>query len=187
VYCVRSAGSEKGIEALSGTLARPEKASNDLDEGAEEAGRPDRYEAEVARTKAAVGESGGEAPDVGLMGAKGVARGRAPRDSEPADSVGVHHAAAELDGHEAHRVAQIELDEGVNGRGTVRPAIGEHVDAEEASVYLAEGVAERVGDGHAEALEEGAVKDVGQLPTECLGPSETSATEGSAGVRVKDG
>ena len=39
----------KGDEAFGGTLARPREASNDFDEGAEEAGWRDGHEAEVAR------------------------------------------------------------------------------------------------------------------------------------------
>ena len=121
------------------------------------------------------------------MGAEGVAGGGAARDEEAADGVGVHHAATELDGHEAHRVAEVELDEGVDGRGAVRPAVDEHVDAEEAAVDAADGVAEGVGDGRAEAVEKGAAEDVGQLPSEPVGVSESGAGEGSAGVRVEDG
>ena len=176
----------KGGEAFGGTLARPREASNDFDEGAEEAGWRDGHEAEVARAQATVGEVGGEAPIVGLMGAEGVAGGGAARDEEAADGVGVHHAATELDGHEAHRVAEVELDEGVDGRGAVRPAVDEHVDAEEAAVDAADGVAERVGDGRAEAVEKGAAEDVGQLPSEPVGVSESGAGEGSARVRVED-
>ena len=63
----------KGGEAFGGTLARPREASNDFDEGAEEAGRRDGHEAEVARAQATVGEVGREALAVGLMGAEGVA------------------------------------------------------------------------------------------------------------------
>ena len=73
---------DKGGEAFGGTLARPREASNDFDEGAEEAGWRDGHEAEVARAQATVGEAGGEAPTVGLMGAEGVAGGGAARDCD---------------------------------------------------------------------------------------------------------
>ena len=75
----------------------------------------------------------------------------------------------------------------MDGRGAVRTAVDEHVDAEEAAVDAADGVAEDVGDSRAEAVEKGAAEDVGQLSSEPVGVSESGAGEGSAGVRVEDG
>lgn len=182
-----SARSEKGSAASEGDSARAVKALRDLDKGAEEGGRRDGHEAEVARSESTVGKVGGEASDVGLMGTEGVAGGDTARDGESADGVGVDEAAAEAAGHETHRVAQVEFDKGVDGGGALRRAIGEHIDAEEAAVDAAEDVPERVGDGCAKAVEKGAVEDVGQLPTERVGVAEEGATEGAAGVGVEDG
>ena len=83
VFAGEATRPDKGGEAFGSTLARPREASNDFDEGAEEAGWRDGHEAEVARAQAAVGEAGGEAPTVGLMGAEGVAGGGGWRRGAP--------------------------------------------------------------------------------------------------------
>ena len=177
----------KGGAASEGDFARAAKALRDLDEGAEEAGRGDGHEAEIPCAEAAVGVARGKARRIGEVGAENVAGGGAAGDGEPADGVGVHHAAAEAAGDEAHRVAQVELDEGVDGCGALGRAVGEHVDAEETAVGTADDVAERVGDGRAEAVEEGAVEGGGQSAAERVGVAEEGAGEGSAGVRLEDG